>query len=77
MTERINYGNWAPQADDSDVTSQDGDGGLMTMNGYFAGYCGAMTTGKISLADMKAPILRFYSYTPTTTCSTLIRWLWP
>ena len=64
MTERINYGNWAPQADDSDVTSQDGDGGLMTMNGYFAGYCGAMTTGKISLADMKAPILRFYSYTP-------------
>lgn len=64
LTERINYGNWAPQADDSDVTSQDGDGGLMTMNGYFAGYCGAMMTGKISLADMKAPILRFYSYTP-------------
>lgn len=64
LAERINYGNWAPQADNSDVVSQDGDGGLMTMNGYFAGYCGAMTTGKISLADMKAPILRFYSYTP-------------
>lgn len=63
-TERINYGNWAPQSDNSDVTSQDGDGGFMAMNGYFAGYCGAMTTGKISLAGMNAPCLRFYTYNP-------------
>ncbi|WP_295730529.1 choice-of-anchor J domain-containing protein [uncultured Muribaculum sp.] len=62
--ERINYGNWTPQSDNSDVTSQDGDGGFMAMNGYFAGYCGALSTGKISLAGMSAPCLRFYSYTP-------------
>ncbi len=63
MAERINYGNWAVQAD-GEVVSADVDGGLMVMNGYFAGYCGAMTTGKISLAGMQAPALRFYSYTP-------------
>lgn len=34
------------------------------MVGYFAGYCGTMTTGKISLANLAAPTLRFYSYTP-------------
>ena len=62
-TERINYGNWAVETD-GEVSSADGDGGFMVMNGYFGGYCGAMTTGKISLADMKAPTLRFYSYTP-------------
>lgn len=64
LTERINYGNWAVQADGEDVVSMDGDGGFMVMNGYFSGYCGALTTGKISLADKKAPALRFYSYTP-------------
>lgn len=63
-TERINYGNWAIQTDNEDAVSQDGDGGYMVMNGYFANYCGAMTTGKISLAGKKAPMLRFYSYTP-------------
>lgn len=63
-TERINYGNWAIQTDNEDAVSQDGDGGYMVMNGYFANYRGAMTTGKISLAGKKAPMLRFYSYTP-------------
>lgn len=63
-TERINYGNWAIQTDDEEAVAADGDGGFMVMNGYFSDYCGSMTTGKISLKDMKAPALRFYSYTP-------------
>lgn len=63
-TERINYGNWTIQTDNDDAVSQDGDGGYMVMNGYFSDYCGAMITGKISLAEKKAPVLRFYSYTP-------------
>lgn len=63
-TERINYGNWTTQTDNSDAVSQDGDGGYMVMNGYFSGYCGAMITGKISLEGKTAPALRFYSYTP-------------
>ena len=63
-TERINYGNWAVQTDNAEVTAEDGDGGFMAMTGYFAGYCGAMTTGKISLSGTVAPTLRFYSYTP-------------
>ncbi len=62
-TERINYGNWGIQ-DETDINSQDGDGGYISMVGYFAGYCGSMTTGKISLANLTAPLLRFYSYTP-------------
>lgn len=63
-TERIKYGNWAIQKDNEDVVAQDGDNGCMVMNGYFSDYCGAMNTGKISLAGKKAPMLRFYSYTP-------------
>lgn len=63
-TERINYGNWTIGTDNSEMASQDGDGGYMVMNGYFAGYCGAMVTGKISLEGKRAPALRFYSYTP-------------
>ena len=62
--ERIYYGNWAIQTDNADMTSQDGDGGYMAMNGYFSDYCGSLTTGKISLAEKNAPVLRFYSYTP-------------
>lgn len=63
-TERLNYGTWAPTADDSEVTSQDGDGGFMAMTAYFGGYNGAFSTGKISLDGISAPALNFYSYTP-------------
>ena len=63
-TERLNYGTWAPTADNSEVTSQDGDGGFMAMTAYFGGYNGAFSTGKISLDGISAPALNFYSYTP-------------
>lgn len=66
-TERINFGNWAIQTDNEDAVAADGDGGFMVMNGYFSDYSGSMTTGKISLKGMKAPALRFYSYTPDNT----------
>lgn len=62
--ERINYGNWAVSADDSDASAQDGDNGFAVMNGYFSGYSGALYTGKIDLDGLKNPALRFYSYTP-------------
>lgn len=64
-TERVNYGNWSVMPDTyQDVKAQDNDGGYAAMNAYFAGYCGALVTGKISLDGLKAPALRFYSYTP-------------
>lgn len=63
-TERLNYGNWAPASDDSEVVSQDGDGGFIKMNAYFAGYNGSFETGKINLDGIAAPALSFYSYTP-------------
>lgn len=64
-TEAINYGNWSTESGDySEPKSQDGDGGFMAMRGYFAGYCGALTTGKISLEGNDYPQFNFYSYTP-------------
>ena len=64
-TESINYGNWSVESGDySEPVSQDGDGGFMAMRGYFAGYCGALTTGKISLEGIPYPQFSFYSYTP-------------
>lgn len=64
-TERINYGNWSVRNDEfAEVKAQDGDGGYMEMAAYFAGYCGAMLTGKVQLPSEGLSGLKFYSYTP-------------
>ncbi len=62
--ERINYGNWDFINSSSEIPAQDDDNGLAVMNGYFAGYNGALYTGKVSLGNLRNPVFQFYSYTP-------------
>ena len=63
IAEAIYYGNWSAISGDwSEPKSQDGDSGYMAMNGYQAGYCGAITTGKISLVGIDHPQFTFYNY---------------
>lgn len=54
--------NWMIMIDANGIPCQDGDNGLISMIGEFTTDTGALYTGKISLAHLTDPALRFYVY---------------
>ncbi|MDE7120340.1 MAG: hypothetical protein K2O10_07000, partial [Muribaculaceae bacterium] len=54
--------NWMIMIDANGIPCQDGDNGLISMIGEFSTDTGALYTGKISLAHLVDPALRFYVY---------------